>query len=106
MTVILRRSPRLRPRAIARHLATSVLVTFATDRLVSASLVILSACNTASGGGRSDEGSSGLTRPFLYAGARSILVSHWPVVPEASAELTGRLAEEMAARPEAGAQAL
>ena len=56
---------------------------------LSADWVILSACNTASGDGRPDaEGLSGLARAFLYAGARSILVSHWPVRDDAAARLT------------------
>lgn len=51
--------------------------------------VILSACNTAGSDGRPDaEGLSGLARAFLYAGARSILVSHWPVRDDAAARLT------------------
>jgi len=51
--------------------------------------VILSACNTAGTDGRPDaEGLSGLARAFLYAGARSILVSHWPVRDDAAARLT------------------
>ena len=37
--------------------------------------MILSACNTAAGA----EALSGLARAFFYAGARSLLVSHWAV---------------------------
>jgi CHAT domain-containing protein len=56
---------------------------------LSAQWVILSACNTAGGDGRPDaEGLSGLARAFLYAGARAILVSHWPVRDDAAARLT------------------
>ena len=56
---------------------------------LSADWVILSACNTAGGDGRPDaEGLSGLARAFLYAGARAILVSHWPVRDDAAARLT------------------
>jgi CHAT domain-containing protein/tetratricopeptide (TPR) repeat protein len=40
--------------------------------------VILSACNTASGDG-GGEALSGLARAFFYAGAKSLMVSHWPV---------------------------
>ena len=51
--------------------------------------VILSACNTAAGDGTPGaEGLSGLARAFLFAGARSILVSHWPVRDDAAAILT------------------
>jgi tetratricopeptide (TPR) repeat protein/CHAT domain-containing protein len=49
--------------------------------------VILSACNTASSGARDNQALSGLARAFLYAGARSVLVSHWPVVSSTTAEL-------------------
>lgn len=49
-----------------------------TLRLGSAELVILSACNTAAGD-RSGEALSGLVRAFFFAGARSLLVSHWAV---------------------------
>jgi CHAT domain-containing protein len=50
--------------------------------------VVLSACNTAGGDGPGAEGLSGLARAFLFAGARSILVSHWPVRDDAAARLT------------------
>jgi CHAT domain-containing protein len=40
---------------------------------------ILSACNTAGEGISRGEGFVGLTRAFLYAGARHLLVSHWYV---------------------------
>lgn len=44
--------------------------------------VLLSACNTAGGG------LSGLARAFFYAGARSLLVSHWPVRDDVASRLT------------------
>jgi CHAT domain-containing protein len=44
--------------------------------------VILSACNTAAGGAEGAEAYSGLARAFFYAGARTLLVSHWAVAPE------------------------
>ena len=58
-----------------------------TTLTLNADWVILSACNTAAGD-RSGEGLSGLARAFLYAGARSLLASHWPVRDDATAELT------------------
>lgn len=62
---------------------------------LSADWVLLSACNTAGSDGKPGaEGLSGLARAFLYAGARSILVSHWPVRDDAAARLT---ADAMAA---------
>ncbi|MFN4159093.1 MAG: CHAT domain-containing protein [Gemmobacter sp.] len=50
--------------------------------------VILSACNTAGANGPGAEGLSGLARAFLFAGARAVLVSHWPVRDDAAARLT------------------
>ena len=59
------------------------------DLRLSAEWIILSACNTAGGDGRPDaDGLSGLARAFIYAGARAILVSHWPVRDDAAARLT------------------
>lgn len=56
---------------------------------LSASLIILSACDTAGSDGRPGaEGLSGLARSFIYAGARAILVSHWPVDDYAASQLT------------------
>ena len=46
---------------------------------LNADWVVLSACNTASGEGAGSEAVSGLGRAFFYAGARSLLVSNWPV---------------------------
>ena len=55
---------------------------------LNAELVILSACNTAAGDGSSTaEGLSGLTSSFFYAGARSLLVSHWYVEDESTVDL-------------------
>ena len=65
---------------------------------LSAQLIILSACNTASGDGTPGaEGLSGLARSFIYAGARSILVSHWPVDDYATSVLTTGMVAEMQA---------
>jgi len=46
--------------------------------------VVLSACNTAAGSNDGAEALSGLARAFFYAGARSLLVSHWEVDSEAA----------------------
>jgi len=68
-----------------------------TLRLRSAELVILSACNTAAGDG-SGEALSGLVRAFFFAGARSLLVSHWAVEDRATRVLmTGVLRHYAAA---------
>jgi CHAT domain-containing protein/tetratricopeptide (TPR) repeat protein len=52
-----------------------------------ADLVVLSACKTAMGKEVSGEGMVGLTRAFLYAGARTLVVSLWPVVDRTTADL-------------------
>ena len=45
-----------------------------------ADVVILSACNSGGGGGgTAGESLSGLARAFFYAGARTLLVTHWSV---------------------------
>ncbi|MCP3476228.1 tetratricopeptide repeat protein [Bradyrhizobium sp. CCGUVB1N3] len=49
---------------------------------------VLSACNTAAGDRPGAEGLSGLARAFFYAGARALLVSHWPVDSEAAVRVT------------------
>jgi len=64
-----------------------------TDLKLDADWVILSACNTAAGGTRGAEALSGLARAFFYAGARSLLVSHWEVASDATVKLiTGAVA--------------
>jgi CHAT domain-containing protein len=52
--------------------------------------VILSACNTAGGQGENAEALSGMARAFFYAGARTLLVSHWEVGSDAAVKLTTR----------------
>ena len=41
--------------------------------------VLLSGCNTAGGEGDDAQGLSGLARAFFFAGARTLMVSHWPI---------------------------
>lgn len=52
-------------------------------------LAVLSACNTAGelDGARNGEGFAGLTRAFMHAGARGLLVSHWSVDSLATRDL-------------------
>jgi CHAT domain-containing protein len=63
--------------------------------------VVMSACNTAAGGGKEKSGEpgaealSGLAKAFFYAGARALLVSHWPVDSYAATMLTSRTFAEM-----------
>jgi CHAT domain-containing protein len=59
---------------------------------VNADLVVLSACNTAGGAGRfGGDALSGLAESFFFAGARSLLVSHWQVPSAATATLMSHL---------------
>jgi CHAT domain-containing protein len=56
---------------------------------LNADLVVLSACNTSGRGEQAGkgEGFAGLTRSFMYAGARSLLVTHWSVESRAARDL-------------------
>ncbi|WP_270933783.1 CHAT domain-containing protein [Falsiroseomonas oryzae] len=76
------------------------------DMRLDADLVILSACNTAGpasgvagAAGSAGEALSGLARSFFYAGARGLLVTHWPAVDQAAAITVA----DMMRRQEAGA---
>jgi tetratricopeptide (TPR) repeat protein len=51
---------------------------------LTASLVVLSACQTAKGLLESAEGPMALTRPFFFAGARSLVASLWQINDEAT----------------------
>jgi CHAT domain-containing protein len=62
--------------------------------------VILSACNTAAGDKVGAEALSGLARAFFFAGARSLLVSHWPVYSDAAVRLTTHVFDELDRSPE------
>jgi len=56
-----------------------------------AELVVLSACETGLGKEVRGEGIEGLTRGFMYAGARRVVVSLWNVNDKATASLMQRL---------------
>lgn len=66
--------------------------------------VVLSACNTAAGGGDkpSADALSGLARAFFYSGARALLVSHWAVNSEATVKLITKTFDEIKADPKIG----
>lgn len=55
---------------------------------LNADWVVLSACNTAGADGRNEEALSGLARGFFYAGAKSMLVTHWSVESESASMIT------------------
>jgi tetratricopeptide (TPR) repeat protein/CHAT domain-containing protein len=57
--------------------------------------VVMSACNTAAGNNPGAEALSGLAKAFFYAGARALLVSHWPVNTNAATLLTSRTFAEL-----------
>ena len=61
--------------------------------------VVLSACNTASAQGAGAEAVSGLGRAFFYAGARSLLVTNWPVETTSARALTTALFRAQADNP-------
>jgi CHAT domain-containing protein/Tfp pilus assembly protein PilF len=64
--------------------------------------VILSACNTAAGEARGAEALSGLARAFFYAGARSLLVSHWEVASGSTVNLITKAIAELKTDPKIG----
>ena len=66
---------------------------------MNAEWVVLSACNTAAGEKSNAEALSGLSRAFFYAGARSLLASHWYVDSQAAVSLTTAAFAELAANP-------
>jgi CHAT domain-containing protein len=69
-------APRGAPDATGALLTAAAVVGMDLD----ANAVILSACNTGGPGGPAGgESLSGLARAFFYAGARSLLVTHWSV---------------------------
>ncbi len=71
-----------------------------------AELVILSACNSGGpGGSTAGESLSGLARAFFYAGARTLLVTHWSVNDQVAAYLVAGTLQRMRADPSLGAAA-
>jgi CHAT domain-containing protein len=68
-----------------------------------ANAIILSACNTGGPGTSSGgESLSGLARAFFYAGARSMLVTHWSISDQSSAFLVADTLRRFAAGEGAG----
>jgi CHAT domain-containing protein len=71
-----------------------------------AELVVLSACQTGLGKEIKGEGLVGLTRGFMYAGARRVVVSLWNVNDKATADLMTKFYEKMLKQGERPAAAL
>ncbi len=68
-----------------------------------ADTVILSACNSGGPGGTTaGESLSGLARSFFYAGARSLLVTHWSVNDQIAAYLVADSLRRLGASPGIG----
>ena len=80
------------------YLAASEIAALKLD----ADWVILSACNTAAGGTGNADALSGLARAFFYAGARSLLVSHWAVNSRAAVALVTKTASALKDDPKIG----
>jgi CHAT domain-containing protein len=66
---------------------------------LNAEFVVLSACNTAAGDKPGAEALSGLARAFFYAGARSLIVSHWAVYSDSAVELMTGLFDALNMNP-------
>jgi CHAT domain-containing protein len=66
---------------------------------LNADWVVLSACNTASGGTAGADAVSGLGLAFFYAGSRALLVSNWPVETTSARLLTTDLFKREGATP-------
>jgi CHAT domain-containing protein len=69
---------------------------------LNADWVVLSACNTVAGDKPGAEALSGLARAFFYAGARSLLVTHWAVNSNAATRLTTATFDILKADPSLG----
>jgi len=73
---------------------------------LNADWVVLSACNTGAAEGAGAEAVSGLGQAFFYAGARSLLVTSWPVETTAARILVADLFRRQSADPRRHAEAL
>lgn len=69
---------------------------------LNADWVVLSACNTIAGDRPGAEALSGLAKSFFYAGAKSLLVSHWAVDSVAATVLTTASFRSLSENPRIG----
>lgn len=70
---------------------------------LNADWVVLSACNTAAGDkALANQGLSGLTQAFFYAGSRALLVSLWPVESTSTQALTTTIFDTTKQNPGVG----
>ena len=65
--------------------------------LARGALVVLAACDTAEGSVFRGEGLMGLVRPFIAAGAASVVANLWPVEDEAAVEFSAAFHREVRA---------
>jgi CHAT domain-containing protein len=73
------------------------------DLDLDANIVILSACNTrGAGNSTGGESLSALARAFFFAGARSMLVTHWSIDDKTSALLVADTLERLVANQDGG----
>jgi CHAT domain-containing protein len=87
--------------AVATDLDDGLLTASEVAQLkLNADWVVLSACNTAAADKPGAEALSGLARAFFYAGARALLVSHWPVDSEITVKLMTTIFAKLAENPE------
>jgi CHAT domain-containing protein len=63
---------------------------------MNADWVLLSACNTSAAERVGGDSLSGLARGFFFAGAKSLLVTHWAVDSESAASITVKTMEKYA----------
>ena len=67
------------------------------DSEISADMVILSACRTGSGQLARGEGLMGISRAFMYAGAKSLVLARWGVADRSTADFMKRYYDALAA---------
>ncbi len=62
---------------------------------IDAQLVVLAACHTAPDADDLSDSVNGLTGAFLYAGARNVLATYWPIRDEPTSGFMGRYYEQL-----------